>query len=101
MTGAMQRHVWDQSTGTGAISMGIMTLQPGTELSPHYHLVEDAMVVISGRGTFILKGEETPVEAGDGMMAPAGTVHYIRNDGNEPLVLVYAWPAVQVERFTG
>lgn len=98
MPGVIQDRYWEQSTGAGSVTMGVITLQPGTELQPHYHLVEDAMVVISGSGVFVVEGTETPVSAGDGMLAPANTRHFIRNNGTEPLVIVYTWPSVQVAR---
>ncbi len=98
MPGIKQDRCWEQSTGTGSVSMGVVTLQPGTELKPHHHLVEDAMIVISGSGTFVVDGIETPMTAGDGALAPANTTHFIRNNGTEPLVIVYTWPSVQVAR---
>jgi mannose-6-phosphate isomerase-like protein (cupin superfamily) len=99
LPGAVQKRYWDETTGAGAVSMGMITLQPGTELKPHSHLVEDAMIVISGSGVFVLEGAETMVTVGDGMLAPANKQHYIRNNGKEPLVVVYTWPSVQVKRF--
>lgn len=98
MPGIVRDHYWDQQTGAGSVTMGVITLQPGTELQPHYHLVEDAMVVVSGSGVFVVEGTETPVTAGDGMLAPANARHFLRNNGAEPLVIVYTWPAVQVAR---
>ena len=100
LPGAMQSHIWDKNTGAGSVSMGVITLQPGVALKPHRHLVEDAMVVISGTGSFVVDDLVTPIAAGDGLLAPAGTTHFIRNDGSEPLVIVYTWPSVQVERFS-
>jgi len=96
--GIIQDRCWDQGTGTGSVSMGVVTLQPGSELQPHYHLVEDAMIVISGSGVFVVEGIETPITTGDGALAPANTRHFIRNNGMEPLVIVYTWPSVQVAR---
>jgi len=98
MPGVTQDRCWDQTTGAGSVTMGVITLQPGTELKPHYHLVEDAMIVISGSGVFVVEGTETPIAAGDGALAPANTRHFIRNNGTEPLVIVYTWPSVQVAR---
>lgn len=98
MPGVTQMRSWDQTTGAGSVSMGTIILQPGTELKPHYHLVEDAMVVISGNGTFIVENAETPISAGDALLAPANSRHFIRNDGTKPLIIVYTWPSVHVAR---
>jgi quercetin dioxygenase-like cupin family protein len=96
--GIIRKHYWDQSSGTASVSMGLITLQPGTALTPHYHLVEDAMIVISGEGTFVVDGKRISLKAGDGALAPAGTVHYIDNNSNEPLVICYTWPSINVQR---
>lgn len=97
--GVVRRHYWDESTGTGSVSMGIVTLQPGTALNPHSHLVEDAMIVISGKGAFVVEDERFPMRAGDAALAPAGKLHYIDNDSDEPLVICYTWPSINVKRF--
>ena len=97
--GLCRLHYVDQAMGAGSVSLGMVTLQPGCELKPHYHLVEDAMLVVAGSGEFVLNGEATAVCAGTAVLAPAGSVHYLRNSGTEPFTLVYAWPSVNVQKF--
>ncbi len=92
-------HYIDKATGAGSVSLGMVTLQPGYELEPHFHLVEDAMLVISGSGEFILDNEVNAISAGCALLAPAGSIHYLRNTGSEPLTVVYTWPSVNVEKF--
>lgn len=79
--------------------MGEVVLAPGTEIKGHYHKVEDVMIVLDGRGSFILDGTEHPIEAGMGIIAPAGRVHGLKNNSEANLRIVYAWPSVDVERF--
>ena len=79
--------------------MGMVALEPGTAIQAHYHKVEDVMIVLDGRGLFILEGEEHPIEAGMAIIAPAGKAHGLQNNSDSVLRIVYAWPSVDVERF--
>jgi len=97
--GVFQIQYIDKFSGSGAVSMGAVTLQAGAALKVHIHKVEDAMVVIEGKGVFILGGEEHPIEEGMALLAPAGMPHGLVNTSNAPLKIVYTWPSVEVERF--
>jgi len=99
LPGAFQIHYIDKASGAGGVSMGTVTLQPGTALKPHTHKVEDAMIIIEGKGLFILGDKEYPIEKGMAVMAPAGMIHGLKNNGDMPLIIVYTWPSVEVERF--
>ena len=92
-------HYIDASTGSGSVSMGTVTLQPGCELAPHFHLVEDAMIVIEGTGEFVVEDEVVNVCKGAALLAPAGKKHFIRNTGDEPFTVVYTWPTVNVKKY--
>ncbi len=97
-SGIFQIHYIDKYSGSGGISMGVVTLQAGTALKIHTHKVEDAMVIVEGKGTFILAGEEQPIEEGMAVVAPAGMMHGLRNTSDAPLKIAYAWPSVEVEK---
>ena len=88
----------EHANGSPMATMGYVTIQPGHEVPPHVHPTDDAMVIISGKGEVYTKGENIPIEAGDHLWAPANERHGVKNVGNEPLVLVYTWPAVNVSR---
>lgn len=97
--GASRLHYIDRATGAGAISMGILTLEPHSSLPLHRHRVEDAMIVLEGEGIVVCDGEEFPVHKGMGIIAPGNSAHTIRNDSEVPFTIVYAWPSLDVERF--
>lgn len=97
--GASRLHYIDRKTGAAGLSMGLLTLEPHGALPLHTHLVEDTMIVLEGEGVLVLDGKEYPVSKGMGLIAPANTPHCIRNDGDKPFTIVYAWPATDVERF--
>lgn len=87
----------DQKLGAGGITQGLVTLEPGAAVKPHTHLVEESMTVLQG-DVRMLVGEEIVESRGRRLtfLAPANTVHAIRNIGQEPLVLSIAYPSVNV-----
>lgn len=94
------RHRWQitRELGAGAVTMGTVAIAPGHEIPPHTHPVEDAMVIVEGRGQFFAGAEVHEIEAGSSCLAPANVVHGVRNTGDEDLVLIFTWPAVNVPR---
>ena len=69
--------------------VGINAFEPGQKHSLHTHAGMDKVYhVISGDGTFLLEGEEVPMEAGTLLVAPEGVPHGIRNDGHERLIVL-------------
>jgi len=97
--GVSQIHYLDKNTGAGAVSMGIVILQPGAALKQHTHKAEDAMIVIEGKGLMLVGDEEHPIEEGMALLAPANTLHGLKNNSDKPLRIVYTWPAVDVARY--
>jgi quercetin dioxygenase-like cupin family protein len=89
-----------KAAGATGIQMGELVLQPGASIPAHHHDVDDAMMVLSGRGRCRLGTEEIVLEPGVTLVAPAGLTHGIRNDGPETLRLVFAWASAEpVERY--
>ena len=97
--GVSQIHYLDKATGSGAVSMGVVILQPGAALRQHTHKAEDAMIVIEGKGLMLVGDQEIPIEEGMALLAPANTLHGLKNNSDKPLRIVYTWPAVEVQRF--
>jgi quercetin dioxygenase-like cupin family protein len=87
----------DQSLGSGAVTMGMVTLAPGFIIRPHTHLVEEAITILSG-DLIVLVGEERTEVRGRRatFVAPGNTVHGLRNIGSTDAVLCIAYPAVGV-----
>src|SRR5919202_4877981 len=83
----------DQKFGSGAITMGMVTVEPGGVIRPHTHLVEEAITILEGEAR-ILVGNETTENRGRRatFVAPGNTVHGLRNIGQGPVVLCIAYP---------
>ncbi|WP_327050514.1 cupin domain-containing protein [Halomicrococcus gelatinilyticus] len=72
------------------------TLDPGAEVPKHTNEVEHEQYVLSGEYVVGIEedGEETEheVSAGDSLLIPAGTVHWYRNEGDDPGAFLCAVP---------
>jgi len=86
----------DQHLGSGAITQGMVTIDPGRQSRPHTHRVEESMTLLAGRLRVLIGSEVTEVQAPATFLAPANTVHAMRNIGTEPVVMCIAYPSVNV-----
>ena len=68
--------------------------EPGQAQKGHVHGAQDKVyIVLDGRGMFTIGKEEQVLEAGQGVLAPAGEEHGVRNHTAERLtVLVFVAP---------
>jgi mannose-6-phosphate isomerase-like protein (cupin superfamily) len=72
-------------TGTKS-QVALMTIPEGGDIGPETHLnVEQLIFIASGQGKAVLNGVESPVAAGDLVVATPGTRHDIVNTGTQPL----------------
>jgi mannose-6-phosphate isomerase-like protein (cupin superfamily) len=69
-------------------------LEAGQAQRPHAHADEDKVyVVLEGEGTVRVGDDEAAIEAGQAVLAPAGEIHGISNEGPDRLVcLVFLAP---------
>ena len=68
------------------------TLEPGAEVPRHTNAVEHEQYVLEGEYVVGLGDEEHRVSTGDSLLIPAGTVHWYRNEGDEPGAFLCAVP---------
>jgi len=59
-------------------------IAPGGGVLPHYHNVAELIHITAGRVLLYIDGKWHPYEAGDTFHVPAGVVHSVLNDGDEP-----------------
>ncbi|SEH17000.1 Cupin domain-containing protein [Natronorubrum sediminis] len=67
-------------------------LEAGAEVPEHTNDVEHEQYVLEGEYTVGVGDEEYTVEAGDSLLIPAGTVHWYRNEGDDPGAFLCAVP---------
>ena len=88
-----------RGSGAGALTTRIVTIAPGTRTRPHWHKVEEAMMVLEGEGQAVLGDEVMPIQAGETLFGTAGIRYGFINTGSVPIKLAVAFPAVEVETF--
>ncbi len=73
----------------GVVSLGRTTLEPGATIGEHPHPnTEDLYLILEGRGTGVLNGEQFPVGPGDVFVVKAGGSHGLINDSQGPLTFL-------------
>jgi mannose-6-phosphate isomerase-like protein (cupin superfamily) len=73
----------------------LMTILPGSEIGEEVHEHGDqSLLIVAGEGEAVLARKASPLSVGDLVFVPAGTLHNVRNTGEEPLrvVTIYAPP---------
>lgn len=88
----------DQASGAASLTVGELLLDAGSELPLHRHSVEEGIVVLSDELEFLLGDDVKPAAMGDVVHAPAGVAHGVRNRGEQTGRVVFAFPALNVER---
>ena len=68
------------------------TLEPGASVPRHTNAVEHEQYVLEGSYVVGIDDETYEVSAGDALLIPAGTVHWYRNDSEEPGAFICAVP---------
>jgi mannose-6-phosphate isomerase-like protein (cupin superfamily) len=82
----------------------VMALRPGEEIGEEVHEVDQFIYAVKGEGQAIMAGVAAPFVNGEALCVPAGSVHNVRNSGDEPMKLftIYSPPqhaAGTVEKF--
>ena len=70
------------------VSVFLFNGAPGAGPGPHRHPYDEVQFIQSGRGRWVVEGEEFEAGAGDILIIKAGEVHSFRCTGEEPLVQV-------------
>jgi quercetin dioxygenase-like cupin family protein len=76
---------------TDSLTAGVAELAPGGWLGLHRHRPAEIYFVLEGNGMLTLEGREHTVGPGAAVFIPADAEHGIRNAGDEPLRLLYAF----------
>jgi len=79
-----------RSAGNEQLGAQLLELAPGERAYPfHFHCgIEEAVFVVSGRGTVRIGEQRIPIRAGDWIAHPTGPehAHQVLNDSDAPLV---------------
>ena len=84
-TGSSHRFVGADHGDTN-VSVFLFNGKPGSGPGPHRHPYDEIQFIQSGRGLWVVNGQEFEAGAGDVLVIKAGEIHSFRNTGDEPLV---------------
>jgi quercetin dioxygenase-like cupin family protein len=73
-------------------------IPPGKRLGRHYDTAEETQFFIGGSGELLLESGSQPVTEGDLIVLTQGTVHDLKNTGDEDLRVVGFFSKPQVEQ---
>ena len=98
----MRRLITSETVGAENVSVGVISVPPGTEVLPcHSHEAEEALYIVQGEGEFWIDGHTGHFGAGDVVWYPFGSKHMIRNTGNQMLKAVFIFsPPMHPDRYT-
>ena len=77
---------------------GVTSLPPGREVPLHKHNCDEQVTVLEGRAEVELGAETAVVGRFDTTFVPAGAWHRFRNLGDEPLLILWIYGALEVTR---
>ena len=86
--GAIAQMILDQRTLKEIGFLAIATLPPGKVIEAHVDPMEEIYFVMSGSGEMGVDDENQQVGPGDATWLPAGSSHYLINNGDEDLVIL-------------
>ena len=74
---------------TARAQLDLYCVAPGQAQKPHTHADQDKIyVVLEGHGRFLVDGVDEAAGPGQAIVARAGAVHGLTNDGTEPLLIL-------------
>ncbi len=88
------RSVNEVQVGAKKIVAGLAIFEPGERCAPHYHPdSEEFNFIVKGSGIVMdgTNNKETRFKLHDFIFIPEGIEHVHYNDGNEPLLLLFAY----------
>ena len=74
--------------GLNRLSVWRQQISPRTATPPHRHDCEEVVLILSGRGTLYIHGEEHPIGPQTTLVIEPDAVHQIVNTGDAPLDLI-------------
>jgi quercetin dioxygenase-like cupin family protein len=89
----------DATHGSDSLRMGELTIDSMSRVPRHTHTnTEEAMVLLEGSLEAMVGSQRVTIEAGDLVLAPAGTVHGFVNRSDTPARLLYVFPRHDPDR---
>lgn len=83
--------------GLNRLSIWRQTIAPGAATPPHRHACEEVVLILSGRGTLHIQGEERRISPQTTIVVAPDIAHQIVNTGDKPMELIGIFSVSPVE----
>ena len=93
--GVVGRPLMNADLGSKAVSMSVLTLEPGAVLPLHVHVDEESFFVLEGQGVATVGTEEHPISPGIALLASGGETHGFANNTDKPIHILCMHPVGQ------
>lgn len=91
------RSAWPAWKGAGSDAAACyFEIPPGCSLGPHVHDSEEQVVLLGGRATATIGGNEQTLEAPALVVMPEGETHDLRNEGDATVRALGHFPSATV-----
>ncbi len=90
--GVVGQPLMNEDLGSVAVTMSVLTLEPGAVLPLHTHVAEESFFVIEGTGFATVGSVEHPIGPEMALLASAGELHGFANRSDKPLRIVCVHP---------
>lgn len=84
--------VTERTVAGNGSTLGYSVFKPGLVAADLSHSVEELAFVINGSGTIRLEDRQLGVHVNQALFIPARMWHTVVNDGDDDLVMVFAFP---------
>lgn len=81
-----------------AICGGWTLFQPGARLPAHVHPFDESICIVEGAATCVVEGQHHRLADGATAFQPRGRVHYVANDGADPMAMIWVVDGPRPER---
>ena len=78
--------------GSSGLSLGFAEIEPGGNLTLHYHLPAEIYVVTNGTGVLNKSGKLETIKKGDVVYIAGNAEHSLKNSGKEILEFYWIFP---------
>lgn len=97
--GVVFRDMQTRATGTGVLSVGTATFDPGRYLPCHRHNCEEVIVILEGDAFVDVAGQRTPLKVYDSTHVPQGIPHrFVNASRTQHLTILWVYSVLDVER---
>jgi len=79
-------------TGSSGLSLGFAEIEPGGDLTLHYHSPNEIYIVTDGTGVLNKSGELEEIKKGDVVYIGGNEKHALKNEGKETLKFYWIFP---------